>query len=324
MENTTGLTRAQRAARARAARERRHALAAEVAATHDGVATWGLLVAAGLTRGQIQGELDRGVWRSVGRHTIAVRPAPEGSALWWRAVWESGARAVLDGPTALLAAGLTGWAEQLIHVTVPNRAKVRPIEGVRHHRVRDPGPALRSGLPRTRPEVAVVRAAQWASSDRQAATIVAMTVQQRLVTGAAVLARWESISYSARRRVLDAAIRDVCDGAHSLNELDFAAECRRRGLPEPSRQAVRTGRRGRVYLDVYWDELGVHVEIHGAHHFTGTAGIDDALRANDLGLADPDIITLQIPVLGLRTMPGPFLDQVESALAAARLRQVAS
>ena len=115
-------------------------------------------------------------------------------------------------------------------------------------------------------------------------------------------------------------IADVCDGARSLNELDFGAECRRRGLPVPSRQAVRAGRNGRVYLDVYWDELGVHVEIQGAQHYQGTAGIDDALRFNDLGLKDRDLVTLLIPVLGLRTRLDDFLEQVEKALAEARGR----
>lgn len=280
-----------------------------------------MLLAAGMTRGQIQVETGRGAWRRVGRHTISITGAePTARALWWRALWESGDRSVLDGPTALLAAGLSGWTESLIHVTVPNNATVRALPGVQHHRIRDVAEAVRTGLRRTKPAVAVVRAAQWATSDRAAATILAMTVQQGLVAPAAVLQRWAQLDSSVRRAVLDEVIRDVCDGARSLNELDFARHCRRRGLPEPSRQAVRTGRNGRVYLDVYWEDLGVHVEIQGAQHFQGTAGIDDALRFNDLGLRDRQLVSLQIPVLGLRTGPDAFMAQVEQALEEARRR----
>lgn len=82
---------------------------------------------------------------------------------------------------------------------------------------------------------------------------------------------------------------------------------------------MRSGSHGRVYLDVFWDEFNLHVEIQGAQHFQGTAGVDDALRFNDLALGNTDMRTLQIPVLGLRICPDKFLDQV--ARAVRELRQ---
>ncbi len=275
-----------------------------------------MLVKAGLTRGQVAGEVDRGAWAREGRHTLRITPPSDSErAQWWTALWESGSHAVLDGPTALLAAGLKSWNESVIHVSVPNRATVRPLDGVVHHRLRDIGPALTSGLRRTRPEVAVIRGAQWATSDRQAATLVAMTLQQRLVAPAAVLARWSGIHYSARRTVLHDVIQDVCNGAHSLGELDFARECRRRGLPEPVRQVVRTGPRGRVYLDVHWEHPNLHVEIQGAHHYEGLGVVEDSLRFNHLGLQDKNITSLQVPVLGLRVRADDFFAQIRLALA---------
>jgi hypothetical protein len=316
-----GTGRAQRAAAAKLERTRRHQIARRLAQDHGGVVTRAMLLGAGLTRGQIQVEVEHGVWVPAGRHVLCISTVePQGEALWWRALWESGGRSLLDGATALVASGLTGWSEKVVHVSVPNSAHVRALPGVVHHRLRDPGDHVRSGLRRTKPYVAAIRAAQWAASDRQAATIVAMTVQQRLTSPAALLGRWAQVGYSVRRRLLDDVIRDVCDGAHSLGELDFTGECRRRGLPAPSRQVVRTGRRGRVYLDVFWDELGVHVEIQGAQHFQGTAQIDDALRLNHVGMLRRDLVTLQIPVLGLRTCPDAFMDQVAQALATGRRR----
>ena len=46
----------------------------------------------------------------------------------------------------------------------------------------------------------------------------------------------------------------MADGAHALVELDFARLCRARGIPAPTRQAVRHGPRGRIYLDVGTEE----------------------------------------------------------------------
>lgn len=320
--STKGLTRAQRAEVARRKRARRHDLARKIADGHDGVVTRQMLLEAGLTRGQIQVEVERGVWVPMGRHTLGITSASSSErASWWRALWESGGGAVLDGPTALFAIGLKSWSESSIHVTVPNARSVRPLRGVTHHRLRDIGPVVTVGLRRTKPEVAVIRAAQWAKSDAQAATFLAMAVQQRLVAPSAILHRWGSITYSARRGVLDDVIRDVCDGAHSLGELDFARECRQRGLPEPSRQVVRTSERGTVYLDVFWDEFDVHVEIQGAHHFQGLAAVSDALRFNDIRLNGRDVVSLQVPVLGLRTGPEPFFTQIKEALRQGRERR---
>ena len=155
----------------------------------------------------------------------------------------------------------------MVHVTVPNHAHVRGLAGVRHHFLRQRGEGIDTGLRRTKPHVAAVRAAQWARSDRQAATLLAITVQQRLVSTKNLLEHWNSVGYSARRQVLHEVVRDICAGAESLGELDFAVECRRRHLPEPTRQAVRLGARGTVYLDVEREELRVHGGIHGVQHY---------------------------------------------------------
>ncbi|MDQ3383613.1 MAG: hypothetical protein M3519_07505, partial [Actinomycetota bacterium] len=175
------------------------------------------------------------------------------------------------------------------------------------------------GLPRVPVDVAVVHAAEWAVSDRQAALLVAMPLQQRLVPARQVLERWQSRQRVRRRAFLDAVIRDVCDGAQALGELDFAGLCRERSLPEPSRQVVRTGRNGRVYLDVWWEELGVGLEIEGAHHTQGLNAVDDALRQNEIIIEEG--LLLRLPVLGLRLQPGRFMDQVERLLELAHRRR---
>ena len=104
---------------------------------------------------------------------------------------------------------------------------------------------------------------------------------------------------------------DLCDGAHSLGELDFAAMCRAAGLPAPSRQVVRVLPGGRVYLDVAWEGIGFVVEIDGGHHALALNTIDDALRQNEVVLRDDRV--LRIPVIGLRLIPQQFMAQVVQA-----------
>lgn len=309
-------------------RERRVArreMARALARRHGGVVSRRILLAHGVTREDMRTEVRAGVWHRVGVHTLSIDGAePRGEGLYWRAVWESGARSVLDGASALIRAGLTGWDEGLIHVSVPHNAKVRETSGVVHHRTKDMGAVDRRWLPHTVPAVAVIRAAQWARSDAQAATVLAMAVQQRLVLPRQVLEVWSTVHASPRGEFLRMVIQDVCAGAESLHELDVARLCRSRGFPPPSRQVVRQGQSGRVFLDVYWDELGVHLEIHGAHHFTGLKGVEDALRANDQAIRHVDDIQLTLPVLGLRTRPDAFMDQIGRALAAGARRRARS
>ena len=320
-----GAPRRRRQVGAPASRERqrrRQAVAQRVGALHSGVVRRADLVAEGLTDHDIRAEVDRGAWQQVGTHTLCVdgrRPHDEG--FLWYALWESGPRSVLDGPTALIVAGLKHWEQALVHVTVPGNASIRSLPGVKHHKVRDVGPSVGTGLRRTKTEVAVVRAAQWARTDREAATLIAMTVQQRLVSTRHLLERWTTVKASPRRRFLDVVIRDVCDGAQSINELDVGAACRRRGLPEPTRQAVRTGANGRVYLDMVWEDESVHAEVQGAQHYVGLSVVDDSARFNDLAIRSAGQISLQIPVLGWRLDPDRFLDQIEAALQEGRRRR---
>lgn len=123
-----------------------------------------------------------------------------------------------------------------------------------------------------------------------------------------------------RRAFLRLLIADLADGAQSLGELDFAAMCRRRGLPEPDRRVIRRGPNGRIYLDVRWSTIGLVVEIDGAQHRTGLALTQDNLRQNAVTLTGD--VVLRVDLIGLRVCPDHVMDQVCQAharLTAARL-----
>lgn len=298
-------------------RRRLVAAAAELGRDHEGVLSRTQLRAIGVTRWDIRRETEARRWKVHGNQAIALHTAGlDQRALWRVALLTVGKHAALDGVTALAAAGLKNYQESLIHVSVPRGTRPGSRAGVRVHesRRRCDADVVDAGVRRVRPAVAAVHAALWAESDRQAALLIVMAVQQRLTTGAAIAKALQQVRQHRRRQLLTLVVRDVADGAQALGELDFAALCRERGLPEPSRQVLRNGPRGRIYLDVYWD-CGLVVEIEGVHHGNGESQVDDALRQNMLSLNGA--VLLRIPVLGLRIAPGEFMDQVAAALGTA-------
>jgi hypothetical protein len=106
-----------------------------------------------------------------------------GEALARRAVWESGSGAVLGGASALVDAGMSGFALPRIDVCVPATTTRWPTTppGVAVRRVVPMPRTVSVGLPRINPVQATIQAAQWATTDRQAALLIALSVQQRLV-----------------------------------------------------------------------------------------------------------------------------------------------
>ena len=299
-------------------RVRRHALARQLTDTQDGVASRRQLLALGLTRWDIAAELRAGRWRQHHRQTICVHTGPLGErARLWHAVIEAGTRAVLDGTGSLLAAGLRGFEIDHVRVSVPRGGKILTSPGalVRQTRRLQASDVVAAGIPRVRTPVAAVRAGLWATSDRQAALLLTMTVQQRLATAEQVAAALLDVRRDKRRRFLERVVLDLLDGAESLGELDVAGICRRRGLPMPDRQVVRQGRDGRYYLDIVWELYRLVLEVDGIHHGWATSVIGDALRQNDLSLRSSTV--LRLPLLGLRAAEDEFFTQVEAGLVAA-------
>ena len=309
----------------RTPRVERRLLVARHAAGQAGLLTRPQIRRLGLTAAQLEAELHAGRWILLGRHTVAVAPPRPGDQVaWWLSVLEraprgatgSRPRAALAGLTALMAAGLSGIADDgLIHVAAPKSSHPAPAPaGVRVHetrRWRDED-VISAGIPRALPEVAAVQAALWARSEREAALLLVAAVQQRLATVDAIDSVAGRIRRDKRRVLIRSVLLEVAGGVHSLNELDFAALCRARGLPDPDRQVVVSSARGSSYLDVRWRRWRVVVEIDGIGHLEPSRWIDDSLRHNEIALSGDTV--LRIPSLGLRLDPSRHLDAVERAL----------
>lgn len=280
----------------------------------DGVLNRSLLRGLGIDDVMIRREIRAGRWAAYGSQTVAVHTAALGRrALLQRAIWEIGpAIAVIDGVSALQVAGLQ-LTDDRIHLSVPHTVTLKSLPGVVGHKIRRrvPGEVVAAGITRTRPAIAAVRAAHWATTDRQAALFLTAPVQQRLVLPASLYAAALAVHGRTRRAFILAVVADLSDGVQSLGELDFARACRRRGLPEPTRQSIRPRRDGRYYLDVYWEEARLVVEIDGIDHALELAVVDDALRQNAITLGDD--VVLRVPLLGWRLHRDAYLDQVCAA-----------
>ena len=173
----------------------------------------------------------------------------------------------------------------------------------------------------TRPEIAVVPGSLWAVSDRQAVFLLTLVVQQGLAPAEKLGEQALRIKRDRRRRLVHDTILDLLDGARSLGELDVLRELRRRGLPEPDRQVLRQGKDKRYYLDLYWEDFALVVEVDGIHHAWAANVVGDALRQNSLVIAKDRV--LRLPLLGLRLEPDAFFDQIEEALVASGWQRAA-
>lgn len=302
---------------------RRRLAVAAAAAPFGGVLSRRLMFDLGADSHVIRREVDADRWALHGRRTVAVHTAPLGElADQWRALWEVGCGTTLDGVTSLQAVGLKGFAAPVLHVSVPRDTHPVAVPGVRIHRVqRLPGETVEAGRPRSRPAVAAMRAAYWAGSDRQAALLLVLPVQQRLVSPESLTLAESRVSGRRRRGLVRQLVRDVTDGSQSLGELDIVAALRRRRLPTPDRQVVVQTSRGRVYLDVRWSSIGLVVEIDGAGHRWGLAPGHDALRQNAVTLGGD--IVLRIDLIEWRLDPDAYLDQICEAHAMLTARRAA-
>ncbi len=289
----------------------------DLADRQQGVVTLAQLRELGVTAGRRRAQIAAERWTARPYRAVVVGGGRgTDSAAWWAALADVGRPAALGGVTALMADGLTGFDENLIHVWLPKSSRVTRPRGVRVHETRrwDPSDQAVLGIPRARPAVAAVQAALWAVSQRQAVLALVMPIQQRLTLAPDVAEVLDRVRRHRFRPCLRAALADIADGAHSMNELDFARMCRAHGLPEPSRQTMRQDGKGRIYLDVTWDAYRVCLEINGAGHARVDQLLKDNFRAIDLQLKGETAIELS--VLTLRAAPDEAMSRIAGVLRA--------
>jgi len=277
-----------------------------------------------LGRGTVRGHLKLGRWRRICPGVLLTgngELTPQQQL--WVAVLVGGRAAMLAGAAAVSAGGVSGIAGGHIPVLIPaarcasKRVSRLPpdMPAVRVHRtsVLPPEHYQAGRPPRTTMARSVVDAAAWAPSERAAQLMLAAACQQRRVTPEELLAVLSVLTRVRRRAFLRSTLTDLEGGASALSEIDLLGLCRRFHLPAPDLQQRRRDADGRLrYLDAYWREWRLHVEVDGAHHMEVAAWSLDMLRQNKIWIAGDRI--LRFPAWLLRTNPGEVAAQLQGAL----------
>jgi very-short-patch-repair endonuclease len=275
-----------------------------------------------LSEAAIRHRLETGRWRSAERGVYVTHSGPvteEQRLVIGSLAAGAGRPAPLAGLSALARMGFRGFGQEAVHVLLPwRRRDLNPPPWVIVHRTRHLAPDELHSLavpPHTREVRSLIDAAQWAATDERAAMIVAAGYQQRLVASDQLARALASRTSVRRRRLILQTAEDAAGGSHSLPEIDFLRELRRARIPPPSRQVVRRDAAGgKRYLDAYFEEYGVHVEIDGSHHLDVRQWWADLRRQNDLWIAGDRL--LRFPGFIIRTRPDEWVPQLRAALIA--------
>ncbi|MFI6781089.1 endonuclease domain-containing protein [Micromonospora sp. NPDC050276] len=284
-----------------------------------------------LTEGVVRGRIRSGRWRSICRAILLTGNGRlTRDQQLWVAVLAAGPGAVLAGATAATEAGVRGLRIEPLHVLVPAvrraaRTSLRrlPIDmpAVLVHRTSVlPEAHVQLGRPpRTTTARSLVDAAGWARTVDEAQGLLAAGCQQRRVLADELDAVLAVLPRAPRRRLIRQTIDDVAGGAQALSEIDFVRLCRRYRLPAPDLQKHRVDAAGRNrWLDAYWREWRLQVEIDGAHHMDVRQWAADMRRQNDVWTSGDRI--LRFPAWLVRARPDEVAATVRGALVAAGWR----
>jgi very-short-patch-repair endonuclease len=228
---------------------------------------------------------------------------------------------MLAGATAARWCGLRGYESGVIHLLVPTDRRIdrhayRGLPVVTHRSSTLLPDEAVERPPRTNIARSLVDAAQWAATDDAARAIVAAGFQQRLVRLDEITAALDRMPRARRRRLVLQTAMDAAGGAHSVAEIDLGRLCRRYRLPVPTHQQRRRDHRGRRrWLDAYWEEWRLHVEVDGGHHTEVREWWADMQRQNALWVAGDRV--LRFPTWALRHRPNDVAEQIRTALIAA-------
>jgi hypothetical protein len=208
---------------------------------------------------------------------------PPRNAVLWAAVLRAGPRSILSHETAAELDGLLDKRSRLLHVTIPEPQRVRPITGFAIHRstrileARDPWLLP----PRTMIEETVLDLTQDAASFDDVVSLLARACQRRLTLPVLLQERVELRARMRWRAEILEALGDVAAGVHSPLEYRYRRDVERaHGLPAATRQAhARQGGRG-IYRDVFYRQYGVVVELDGRASHPAERRLQDNRRDN--------------------------------------------
>lgn len=249
----------------------------------QGVLTREQAVGAGISRHAVAAHIATGRWQRLYRGVFVTfsGPIPQPARLWG-AVLRAGDQAVLSHHTAAELWGLSD-APSSIHVSVPRQAGSLSAPGlVVHYSARLPAARHPARLPpQTTLEETVLDLAARAVSPEGAVAWPIAACQRRLTTPARIV---EALGERGRvkwRRDLADAVTETRAGVQSPLELRYLRHVERRHrLPRGVRQALVIRGSRRQYLDVWYPDYKVIVELDGILAHPAHARQEDARRDN--------------------------------------------
>jgi very-short-patch-repair endonuclease len=149
--------------------------------------------------------------------------------------------------------------------------------------------------------------------------IIAAGFQQRLVAAGDIEAILARLTRVRRRGLIREAAADAAAGAHSLPEVELVKALRQARLPLPRLQVRRRDAAGGTrYLDGYYEDYGIHVEVDGGQHLEPRTYWQDMDRQNKLWISGDRV--LRFPSWVVRHQPEEVVGQIRAALLAAGWR----
>ena len=272
----------------------------------------------GLPPSVIDNKLRYGRWQRLQQGVYAAFTGTvDQQALLWGVVLRAGPKAALSYRTAAELHGLVPVAQPggLIHVTVPVGYRTGLITGAAVHYTRSIDIARHPAMlpPRTRVEETVLDLTQVSPSFDEAFDWLCKAVGRRLTTPKLLRSTLESRPRMRWRADLVIALSDVADGARSPLERRYITAVERpHGLPKALRQAkITIGGRSR-YLDNFYREARLAVELDGNAFHPPERRWADSHRDNDH--AGQGILTLRYSWADIMNRPCEVAAQVTELL----------
>lgn len=240
----------------------------------------------------------------------------------WSAILTVGPHAVLAGPTAAAQCGMRiplDRSARRTHILLPADVRDRnpPAEIIVHRTTSLPsGDINRLGLPpHTTIARSIVDAASWAATDELAYTIVAAAFQQRRVNAAEIGDTLRRMSRVHRRSLIQQAAIDAAGGVHSLPEGLLVRGLRAGRLPMPALQVLRRVGAHTYYLDGYYEDWSIHLEVDGGQHADPSTYWQDMRRQNEIWIGGDRV--LRFPSFAVRYHLPQVTAQIRAALITA-------
>lgn len=264
-----------------------------IAAEQHGIIARPQLLALGLSGSQARRFVANRQWRTVlpGVYTTQIGLVSD-QAMGWAALLYAGEGAALSHATALWLDGVLDGPPDRVQLTVPERRRVAPQDGLRIHRSVDlPAAVHPSRSPtRTRIEHSVLDHLEGADS-ATVIDVLTRSTQRRLTTAARLRDTLARRRRHSNRTLIAEVLGEVEDGVQSPLERRYLRDVERaHDLPAATRNCHEVVDRRSRYRDVRYRNWSVVVELDGRAAHPAEGAFRDLRRDNELVLSGDAVL----------------------------------